>query len=222
MPSQLARFDRLRPLAGACLLLAQLFGWSGHGHGQSEPPAAIPATFVAAAGPAGFIDELGHQAASILRQRRDATTRREALGRLLEDGIDVPAIGKFVLGRYWRTTGPEQRQQYLTVFANYLVTITSDRIVSTDDIEFQMLGVRNVEDGASAMVSTRVTRPGLPPLRVDWRVTKAGDGYKVVDLVVEGVSMAMTERSDFTAVMDRSGGDIQVLIDALVQKLKAG
>ena len=219
MPSH---FNRLRrPIAGP--LLAALLGWPIACFGQSSaPPSAIPATFVTAADPAGFINRLGRQASTILRERQDSAARHAALGRLLEDGIDVPAIGKFVLGRYWRTTAPERQRQYLTVFADYLVAVTSERIVSAADVDFQMLGVRNMEDGASAMVSTRVLRPDAAPLRVDWRVAKAGDGYKVVDVVVEGVSLAMTERSDFTAVMDRSGGDIQVLIDALIQKLKAG
>jgi phospholipid transport system substrate-binding protein len=168
--------------------------------------------------PGAFVQRLGDRAVEILRTTSDAPGERRVLfGQFFNDYFDVPTIGKFALGRYWRAAAPAQQAAYLGAFGRYIALIYSDRLSAYSGEKIQVMDSRADEDGT--MVNSRILRPnGGPPIHIDWRVARTPSGYRITDIVVENLSMTVAQRAEFASVIERGGGDVQVLIDALKRK----
>lgn len=136
--------------------------------------------------------------------------------KLLSESFDLKTIGRFTLGRYWRTASEDQRTEFLELFEQSVIDSYSRRFK-------EYKGEDVTIDGASAkgegdiVVKSFIVPPGGQKVQVDWRVRKKGGSFAIIDIIVEGVSMALTQRSDFASVIQRGGGDVQVLIDHLKQ-----
>jgi phospholipid transport system substrate-binding protein len=186
--------------------------------------AAVPSTPSAAADPSGFIAGLGNQLQFVARSV-PSVQRPAEFRQLFHQDFDVPAIARFVFGRYWQTATPQQQQELLAVFEDYLVSSYGGKLSAYADSGAApiVLGSRATEDGA--LVSSEVsfgrnpTQGGrgapLPPIRVDWRLTETAGTYKITDVIVDGVSMAITQRSEFAGAIQRQGGEVPALVDML-------
>jgi phospholipid transport system substrate-binding protein len=183
---------------------------------------AAPAARAAAEGSSSrFIERLGQDAISVLSNEalsRDA--RLDEFRRLLREGFALDAIGRFVLGRHWQSASPEQRQAFLAAFEDFVVNSYAARLGQYSGETFKVLDERADGERGHA-VDTQIVRPSAPPIMVQWRVREADSGPKIVDIVIEGVSLAITQRSEFAAVIQQNGGRIDPLIEQLRQKSKA-
>jgi phospholipid transport system substrate-binding protein len=179
------------------------------------PAAAAPDTGNAKA--TAFMNGLWSQALDLLNKKRPAAERQAQFRELFHKDFDTPGIARFVLGRYWRTASPEEKQEFLKLFDNYVVYVYTARLSDFEGEQFKITGARPDQD--SMLVSTDVITPGAPqPLRVDWRLVNDDGDYKISDVIVDGVSMLVTQRSEFASVIQRHGGQIQGLIDLMRQK----
>jgi|JI10StandDraft_1071094.scaffolds.fasta_scaffold38636_5 phospholipid transport system substrate-binding protein len=166
--------------------------------------------------PKVLVEQLGDKA---IRQLTGSVARPEREARfqsLLSAGFDINAIGRFTLGRYWNQANPNQQQEYLKLFEKFIVQAYAARFAEYSGEQFRVTGER--PDGEVTLVQSEVFKPGSQPAKVDWRVNTAGAQPKIVDVIVEGVSMAVTQRSEFAAVIQRNGGNVDGLISALRQK----
>ena len=169
--------------------------------------------------PAGFITNLGNQAIKIIRNPESQPQRKAEFNKLFTEDFDVPAIGKFVLGHYWRDATPEQQQEYLRLFGQYVVTIYANQFSNYQGEEFKVLGSKS-EEGGTATVTSQIVRPsGGAPIHIDWRVALEGSSYKIIDVKAENLSMSVTQREEFASVISQHGGNLQGLIDVLKQKV---
>jgi phospholipid transport system substrate-binding protein len=174
----------------------------------------------AAADPAALITSLGNQALEVLGKNVDPNSRLARFRQLFSEDFDVPGIARFVLGRYWRLATESQQQEFIRVFADYIALAYSSRLAEYSGEALHVTGSRPAPDGA--LVSSEIVRPnGAPPAKVDWLLTEHDGAYKISDVVVEGVSMAVTQRSEFASVIQRNGGQVQGLITVLRQKTEA-
>ncbi len=174
----------------------------------------------AAADPAAVITNLGNQALEVLGNNVDPKLRVARFRQLFSEDFDVPGIARFVLGRYWRVATEPQQQEFVKLFADYIALAYSNRLAEYSGETLRVTGSRPAPDGS--VVSSEIVRPnGAPPAKVDWVLTPHDGAYKISDVVVEGVSMAVTQRSEFASVIQRNGGQVQGLITALRQKTEA-
>ncbi|EDP64715.1 ABC-type transport system [alpha proteobacterium BAL199] len=167
-----------------------------------------------------FIGKLADRALALVTDRTtDMPAKRESFDRLLSETFDMEGIGRFLLGRYWRLATPEEREAYLKAFNENIVYTYTARF---DEYSGQKLVVDNSrEDGQFTMVASRIVDPkGTPDVRVDWRIIRQGDSYKVVDVVIEGVSMSVTQRQEYASVIQSNGGQVQALIKALNDRME--
>ena len=207
-----ASFSRRRLLAAALAC-----GLAATG-GLAAPGAAWAA---AEGGSSQFIERLGQDAISVLAN--DALSREARLAefrRLLREGFALEAIGRFVLGRHWQAANEEQRREFLTAFEDFVVNSYAARLSQYSGETFKVLDERDDGERGSS-VNTQIMRPDGPPIQVQWRVREAASGPKIVDIVIEGVSLAITQRSEFAAVIQQNGGRIDPLIEQLRQKSSA-
>jgi phospholipid transport system substrate-binding protein len=160
-----------------------------------------------------LIRRLGEQAIAALGAPGASLEEREARFRsLLSEGFDLAFIGRFVLGRYWRQATPEQRSDYLALFGEYVLQTYSARLGGYAGESMTILSERPAGT-KDVVVSTRIARPSGPPIEAAWRVRATGGRYRIIDIMVEGVSMVVTQRSEFAAVVQRHG--LQGLIEVL-------
>ncbi|MSO64260.1 MAG: ABC transporter substrate-binding protein [Alphaproteobacteria bacterium] len=178
------------------------------GCGLAGPPALAQQTPAAQ-----FVKQLGDQAISVLQNTNGSLTQREARFRqILSDSFDVPFIGRFVLGRHWTRATAEQQGDYLRLFQDFLVKTYSSRLGGYSGETLVVVAER---DGGNrdTVVRTRIDRPSGPPIDADWRIRQQDAGFRIIDIEVAGISMALTQRSDFDAVVQRNSvaGLIEVL-----------
>ena len=139
--------------------------------------------------------------------------KRDKFEKFLDDSFDMNRIGRFVLGQAWRNATDTQREEFLKVFRDFMVASYSDKIGSYSGEDLQIKDATSLNDKESLVHST-IVRPDGPPIKLDWRVRKTDSGEKIVDVIIEGISMAQTHRSEFASVVSQSG------VDGLINKLK--
>ena len=169
-----------------------------------------------------FINSLANDAI-LLMARKDlpAPERTQRFRELFKRGFDVAAIGRFVLGRYWRDATEAEQAEYLRLFEDLIVATYAGRFSEYSGETLTVLEGRPDED-RFLLVTSQINRSGgNPPIRIDWRIADGQGTPKIVDVVVEGVSMSVTQRSEFASVIQRNGGKIQGLIVALRDKTKS-
>ena len=166
-----------------------------------------------------LVESLADEAVHALTQ--EDVSRDERIQRFREmftDHFAVDAIGKWVLGPNWRRATPEERDEYLDLFEDYIIAAYVDRFAQYTGEELRT--VKTVSDGTTTTVFTEIFIPGSEskPIRVEWRIQDASETPKIVDLVVEGVSMGTTLRSDFGSIIRRQGGKVSALLEVLREK----
>ena len=144
----------------------------------------------------------------------------ESLLAVLDEGADLTLLGRLVLGRYWREANARQRSEYLRLFRHYIFQTFVQRLrqYTGPDLDygperFQIIASRRVDE-RDILVQSRVDPPSGQPLRVDWRLREGAGEPVIIDLIVEGISLLVTQRSEFAAVLERGG------IEGLLSELR--
>ncbi len=171
-----------------------------------------------AEGASEFVRDFGGRAVAMLADPAlGPKDRQAAFRRLLTNGFQLDAIGRFVLGRHWRRASEDQRRAFRKLFEDYIVASYADRLSSYAGGRLVIEGDR-AKGARGVLVKSRITSPQGEPVRVEWRLHRKGQAWKIIDVVVEGVSMAVTQRSEFNAVIAGAGGEIDGLLDVLRAK----
>jgi phospholipid transport system substrate-binding protein len=166
-----------------------------------------------------FVGTLGQQAIQVLGPSVATAQRQARFRELFHNDFDIPGIGRFVLGRYWRTATPQQQQEFLGLFQEYLVRAYSSRLSAYGGEPFRVTGARPNAD--ETVVTSEIIRANGSRVELDWYLIGGGGNYKITDVYVGGVSMKVTERDEFASVIQRNGGRVDGLIAQLRQKLAA-
>jgi phospholipid transport system substrate-binding protein len=168
------------------------------------------------------VRSIADRALAILK-RTDATGREAAFLQLFREEFAIGAIGRFLLGAYRTSVTPAQFARYQTVLETLVAKTTAARLSGYAGEGLEVLGAR--AEGTRWLVTSRVVPKTGEPVRLDWVLARASAGLKVVDLRVENLSLAITERDEFASVLQANGGDIDRLIVFMqdkIRKLDAG
>ncbi len=144
--------------------------------------------------------------------------RRQRFRVLFREHFDVPAIGRFVLGRYWRKAKPPVRKDFLSVFEEIMVQRFAPKFANYAQTKFEIGIVRPLREKGQYLIASTVVRAEGEPLKIDWRVRDKDGRLKILDVLGEGVSMALTLRSEYATVIKRSGGRVEGLIIQLRER----
>jgi len=170
-----------------------------------------------------FIGSLGTRAIAVFAD--DSTSRQEKAERfndLFHEGFAVKSLAVFTLGRYRERADAAFLEDYVDAFADYIVLTYSARFTSFSGETFEVTGSRPDTDGngtvAGAWIQSVIRTPGGNPIRVDWRLRELRGEPIIVDVFVEGVSMAITQQKEFISVIANNGGDVTALLDIIREK----
>src|SRR5580700_10257423 len=188
--------------------------------------AAVPAALMlpavltptASASPASdrataFITTAGSKFVAAINGTGTLEQRRQVLGGIVDDAVDVNGVARFCLGRFWRTATPVQQQQYLGLFRDMLVANISVKLGDYRGVTFDVGSVQDRDTGE--VVATIVKRPNNPPANLQWLVANATTDPKIIDLIAEGTSLRITERDDYASFLSQHGNSLDALLEGL-------
>lgn len=180
--------------------------------GISTPMLTAPAAAaINTQDPVQFVNGFATEGFAALRSGNRTAAKAE-FRRLLAQYVAVDAIGDRLIRRWANQITPTQKAAYKATFPNYIIGTYADRLFDYARADFKV--VRSMPAGTGVDVTTQVTKPGAQPITAIWSLGKASSGYKVTNLKVAGVNLALTQAADFDAIIQRQG------FDALVQMMK--
>ncbi len=178
-------------------------------------PGAQQASATTKAGAIRHIQLLGEQAFGAVQRSDMSLEHREAiLADILSRGFALPLIARFVLGRYWRPATPEQRESYVELFGKFVIKSYSRHLGGFTGNSFDIVGAEPIGK-SDFLVTTILHRKSGPSFKAGWRVRLIDDKHKIIDVMVEGISMVVTQRQEFASVLKRDG------VERLLQILSA-
>ena len=164
-----------------------------------------------------FISKLGTEAIQVLGPQVPVAQRTARFRQLFENDFDLQGASRFVLGPYANGLNPQQHQEFVALFTDYLAQAYAARLAEYAGEPFRVTGSR--PNGQETIVTSQVTRRGGQPVEIDWHVADRGGRPLVTDVYVDGVSMKVTHRQEFASIIQRNGGRPDALLAALRQQL---
>jgi phospholipid transport system substrate-binding protein len=167
----------------------------------------------------GFVVQLGNALVAIVNGPGSYEEKKRKLEPLIEEAVDVDGIARFCLGRFWNTASPAQQQQFTQLFHSVLLNNITGKIGQFQGVTFTPTTTTQRE--GDSLVGTTIRRPNQQPNNVQWVVSRATGRPKIVDVIAEGTSLRLTQRSDYSAYLTRNNNDVNALISAIRQQLAA-
>lgn len=180
---------------------------------------ALPQAVTATDNPSDFIRTVGQNAINSLTNKEVSQAKREVFFRkILHKNFELKLIARFALGRFWRRATKTQQAEYISLFEDFIVKAYAARFADYKGENFIVGKVRNINERDNLVQSEVVLANGRK-IMVHWRV-RNGKTLKIIDVLVEGVSMAITQRDQFAAIINQNGGKIDGLLSALHKKMR--
>ena len=168
-----------------------------------------------------FIRVLSSEALALATDKTlTSRNRLSKISGLLSEGFDMPWIAQFVLGRNWRNASQSEREEYSTLFKAILEHSYSRQFTDYSGQKILILG-HKLGNRNYMFVLSRIFDPERSNIDIDvnWRLVATDNSFKIVDIVIEGVSMAVTQRNEYASVLQRNGNSIPALINAMRKSL---
>jgi len=156
----------------------------------------------------------------IVNSNKSVEEKNEVFRRLFTENLDLDFIGKYVLGRYWRTATPAEQKEFIALYKEFNVKTWSKRFDEFKGKEFVFKGTTPSNNPNQVFVDTEVPMAEGKPASVKWRVSERKGELKVIDIIIENVSLAQTARNEYTAFISKSPNGIKGLLENLRQKIK--
>lgn len=142
----------------------------------------------------------------------------QRFAKLFNEYLDLDFIGRFVLGRYWKTATPKQRSEFITVYRELNIKTWSKRFDEFKGKIFIFNGTTPSSSQNQIFVNSTVPMDQGAPAKVVWRVKETNGQFKIVDIIIENVSLAITARNEYTSYIRKSPNGLDGLISDLKQK----
>ena len=164
-----------------------------------------------------FIDQFGTKLVNVVNGEGSLSDKQRTLRPLIDQAVDVDAIARFCLGRFANTATPQQLADFTKLFHAVLVDNITSKIGEFRGVSFRM--AETSERDGDSLVGTIVTRPNQAPTDVRWVVSAASGAPKVIDVIAEGTSLRLTQRSDYASFLSHHNYDVNALISAMRQQV---
>ena len=155
----------------------------------------------------------------IINSNSSAEEKNNVFRKLFTENLDLDFIGKYVLGRYWRIATPAQQKEFVKLYKEFNVKTWSKRFDEFKGKKFSFLGTSSSNNPDQVFVDTEVPMDGAKPVSVKWRVSEKKGQMKIIDIIIENVSLAQTARNEYTSFIAKSPKGIEGLLDNLRQKV---
>ena len=166
--------------------------------------------------PSDLIKEIVDQASMILSSDDPVESKIIKLNDIAERSVDINGIGMYTLGKYRKSISEEDKSKYQKLFKSYFLKSFSSRLVDYTDPKINVVSEKKVSDKYTIVNSILEANKGRPEVKIDWRIyTKNPEKPLIRDLMVEGLSLARTQKEEFNSVIQNNNGDINSLFKVL-------
>jgi phospholipid transport system substrate-binding protein len=177
----------------------------------------VPRSLAATNDPSSFVSDLGGRALASMPQGNTVTVRQGLFRQLFRQYFDVEGCARAALGSYWLKATAQQRQEFVEAYADYVAIGYSAAFTALGGESFKVVGNRPDKEGV--IVTSRIEIHGAAPITLDWQLINSTNyGYKVIDVTVDGISMASRQHSELMSVLQRNGGQMSALLVAMRDK----
>ena len=166
--------------------------------------------------PSALINDIVDEAASILSSEDPVESKIIKLNAIAERSVDINGIGLYTLGKYRKIINEEQKSKYQKLFRSYFLKSFSSRLAEYTNPEIDVLGKDKLSEKYTIVNSLLKATDQRPEIKIDWRIyTKNSDNPLIRDLIIEGLSLARTQKEEFASILNSNDGDINALYEAL-------
>ena len=185
------------------ILFFSLFLFSVKGHAYSSDPKE-------------FITEIVNEAKKILVKTNSKDFKTSKLSEIAKETVDIEGIGYYSIGRYKKNLSEEQLKEYLILFEKYFLKSFTSRLADYSDPKIEVVSEKVINNKYTIVESILIATDKKPEVKISWRVyTKNPDQPMIRDLIIEGLSLARTQKEEFASVIENNNGDIKQLFVAL-------
>ena len=168
-----------------------------------------------------FVQSTVNRAAKTLNGNFTKEERIEKLKIIAGETVDINAIGYYTLGSYRKNINDEQITEYENLFEQYFLKSFSSRLAEYSNPEIEVVSKKKINENYTMVSSVLVSTEQRPEVKIDWRVyTKDTENPKIRDLIIEGLSLARTQREEFSSIIEGNDGDINALFITLKEFTK--
>ena len=170
--------------------------------------------------PSALINEIVDEAASILSSEDPVESKIIKLNAIAERNVDINGIGMYTLGKYRKSINEEQKSKYQKLFRSYFLKSFSSRLVDYTNPRISVISQKKINDKYTIVNSVLEATSTRPQVKIDWRIyTKKPERPLIRDLIVEGLSLARTQKEEFNSIMQNNDGNINALFKTLEEFL---
>ena len=163
-----------------------------------------------------FIETLSAEASNILSSKLSDDEKIMRLKEIGEQSVDIKGVGLYTLGKYRKTLTDSQKKQYEELFRDYFLKSFSGRLVGYTDAKIAVLSEEIKNEKYTIVFSKLIGTSERPEIKIDWRVyTKDPENPLIRDLVIEGLSLARTQKEEFNSIINNNDGNIEALFENL-------
>ena len=170
--------------------------------------------------PSDLINDIVNEAASVLKSSDPVESKIIKLNDIAERSVDIDGIGMYALGKHKKTMSDEQKTKYIKLFKSYFLKSFSSRLVDYTDPKINVVSQKVINKKYTIVNSVLEATSKRPEVKIDWRIyTKNPDKPLIRDLIVEGLSLARTQKEEFNSVIQNNDGDVNALFKNLEEFL---
>ena len=170
--------------------------------------------------PSDLINGIVNEAAIVLKSDDPVESKIIKLNDIAERSVDINGIGMYTLGKHKKAMTEEQKTKYKKLFRSYFLKSFSSRLVDYTNPKINVVSEKKINDKYTIVNSVLEATSSRPQVKIDWRIyTKNPDRPLIRDLIVEGLSIARTQKEEFNSIIQNNGGDINALFISLEEFL---
>ena len=171
---------------------------------------------IQAKSPSLLITEIVDKASAILSSSDPVESKIIKLNDIAENNVDIDGIGLYALGKYRRIISEDERIKYKKLFKSYFLKSFSSRLVDYSDPKINVVSEKKINEKYTIVTTVLEATSKNPRIKIDWRIyTKNPERPLIRDLIVEGLSLARTQKEEFNSIIQNNDGDINSLFKAL-------
>ena len=166
--------------------------------------------------PEKFIQSVVNEASSVLIKNFTKEQKIEKLKSIAKEVVDIKGIGYYSLGSHRKNLSDDKKKEYLDIFEKYFLKSFSSRLAEYTDPKIRVVAQKKLNEKYTMVSSVLIGTNERPEVKIDWRIiTKKPDKPLIIDVVIEGVSLAKVQKEEFNSVIQSNDGDINALLSNL-------
>jgi len=171
--------------------------------------------------PEVFVQSTVNRASEALNNTYSKEEKINKLKNIAKETVDIDGIGLYTLGSYRKGLSDNQKEKYLNLFEEYFLKTFASRLAEYSNPEIKVSNSKQLNENYSMVSSTLVATEQRPEVKIDWRIyTKNPENLLIRDLIIEGLSLARTQKEEFASIIQSNDGEIEALFETLKNFVK--